>query len=406
MVNDPLESLAIFGATPAFNEQLHVGRPNIGDRAKLLARINKILDDRWLTNNGPFVQELERRIAETAGARHCIAMCNATVALEIVIRALELSGEVIVPSFTFVATAHALQWLEITPVFCDIDPKTHNLDPARVEQLVTPRTSGIIGVHLWGRACDVAAVTEIATSHELKLIFDAAHAFGCSHRGTMVGSFGDAEVFSFHATKFFNSFEGGAVVTNKDELAKKIRLMKNFGFAGYDDVVYVGTNGKMTEVSAAMGLAGLEALDEFIAINRRNYEQYRQALAGVAGVSLLTYDEREKCNYQYIVLEIDETVTGISRDQVMEILWAENALVRRYFYPGCHRMEPYRSLFPDAGLLLPETNRLTARVLVMPNGSAVNPEDIATLCGIIRTVVENGALVSGRLKQSAASRSA
>lgn len=222
----------------------------------------------------------------------------------------------------------------------------------------------------------------------------------------MVGSFGDAEVFSFHATKFFNSFEGGAVVTNKDELAKKIRLMKNFGFAGYDDVVYVGTNGKMTEVSAAMGLAGLEALDEFIAINRRNYEQYRQALAGVAGVSLLTYDEREKCNYQYIVLEIDETVTGISRDQVMEILWAENALVRRYFYPGCHRMEPYRSLFPDAGLLLPETNRLTARVLVMPNGSAVNPEDIATLCGIIRTVVENGALVSGRLKQSAASRSA
>jgi len=406
MVNDPLESLAIFGATPAFNEQLHVGRPNIGDRAKLLARINKILDDRWLTNNGPFVQELERRIAETAGARHCIAMCNATVALEIVIRALELSGEVIVPSFTFVATAHALQWLEITPVFCDIDPKTHNLDPARVEQLVTPRTSGIIGVHLWGRACDVAAVTEIATSHELKLIFDAAHAFGCSHRGTMVGSFGDAEVFSFHATKFFNSFEGGAVVTNKDELAKKIRLMKNFGFAGYDDVVYVGTNGKMTEVSAAMGLAGLEALDEFIAINRRNYEQYRQALAGVAGVSLLTYDEREKCNYQYIVLEIDETVTGISRDQVMEILWAENALVRRYFYPGCHRMEPYRSLFPDAGLLLPETNRLTARVLVMPNGSAVSPEDIATLCGIIRTVVENGALVSGRLKQSAASRSA
>ena len=406
MVNDPLESLAIFGATPAFNEQLHVGRPNIGDREKLLARINKILDDRWLTNNGPFVQELERRIAETAGARHCIAMCNATVALEIVIRALELSGEVIVPSFTFVATAHALQWLEITPVFCDIDPKTHNLDPARVEQLVTPRTSGIIGVHLWGRACDVAAVTEIATSHELKLIFDAAHAFGCSHRGTMVGSFGDAEVFSFHATKFFNSFEGGAVVTNKDELAKKIRLMKNFGFAGYDDVVYVGTNGKMTEVSAAMGLAGLEALDEFIAINRRNYEQYRQALAGVAGVSLLTYDEREKCNYQYIVLEIDETVTGISRDQVMEILWAENALVRRYFYPGCHRMEPYRSLFPDAGLLLPETNRLTARVLVMPNGSAVNPEDIATLCGIIRTVVENGALVSGRLKQSAASRSA
>lgn len=406
MGNDPLESLAIFGATPAFNEQLHVGRPNIGDREKLLARINKILDDRWLTNNGPYVQELERRIAETAGARHCIAMCNATVALEILIRALDLSGEVIVPSFTFVATAHALQWLEITPVFCDVDPKTHNLDPTRVEHAITPRTSGIIGVHLWGRACDVEALTEIAARHELKLVFDAAHAFGCSHQGTMIGSFGDAEVFSFHATKFFNSFEGGAVVTNNDELAKKIRLMKNFGFAGYDNVVYVGTNGKMTEVSAAMGLAGLEALDEFIAINRRNYEQYRRALAGVAGVSLLIYDESEKCNYQYIVLEIDERVTGISRDQVMEILWAENALVRRYFYPGCHRMEPYRSCFPDAGLLLPETNKLAARVLVLPTGSAVTPDDIARLCGIIRTVVENGALVSGQLRQRAASRSA
>jgi dTDP-4-amino-4,6-dideoxygalactose transaminase len=398
-VKDDLSHLAIFGSEPAFKTQLHVGRPNIGDRDRLLERINKILDNRWLTNNGPYVQEFEQRIADMIGVRHCVAMCNATVALEITIRAFELSGEVIVPSFTFVATAHALRWQEITPVFSDIDPKSHNLDPARVEQRITPRTSAIIGVHLWGRACNVEALTEIAHRRGLKLIFDAAQAFGCSHTGKMIGGFGDAEVFSFHATKFFNTFEGGAVVTNDDRLADRVRLMKNFGFAGYDNVVDIGTNGKMTEVSAAMGLNGLECLDEFIAANYRNYERYRRELEGIPGISLITYDEAEKHNYHYVVLEVDEDVTQVSRDQLLEILWAENVLVRRYFYPGCHRMEPYRSSFPHAGQMLPETEKLADRVLVLPTGTAVGPAEITKLCAIIKTVISNGALVRDRLKQ-------
>jgi dTDP-4-amino-4,6-dideoxygalactose transaminase len=398
-VKDDLSSLAIFGGPPSFSEKLHVGRPNIGDRERLLARIEDLLDRRWLSNHGPYVQEFEQRLADFAGVKHCIATCNATVALEIVIRALELKGEVIVPSFTFVATAHALQWQEITPVFCDIDPHTHHLDPNRIEQLITPRTTGIIGVHLWGRACNVAALAEIAKRRGLKLLFDAAHAFGCSHHRQMIGGFGEAEVFSFHATKFFNSFEGGAVVTNNDELAAKVRLMTNFGFAGYDDVVYIGTNGKMTEISAAMGLGGLESLDEFITVNQRNYRQYQRELAGLPGVSLLTYDESEQCNYQYIVLEIDESTTQISRDQLLEILWAENVLARRYFYPGCHRMEPYRSYFPQAGLLLPETEKVAARVLVLPTGTGVNLADVTKLCGIIKSVVGNGALARSLLAQ-------
>src|SRR5207302_10663010 len=191
--------LALFGGAPAFTEKLHVGRPNIGDRDRLLARFNDMLDRRWLTNDGPFVQEFERKICEHVGVRHCVAMCNATIALEIAIRALELSGEVIVPSFTFIATAHALSWQEITPVFCDIDPRTHNLDPARVEQMITPRTSGIIGVHVWGRACDIDALAEVARRHKLKLLFDAAHAFGCSYKGRLLGAFGECEVYRFHA---------------------------------------------------------------------------------------------------------------------------------------------------------------------------------------------------------------
>ena len=397
MNKSKIEQLAILGGPAAFKEKLHVGRPNIGDRSALMARINDLLDRRWLTNNGPFVHEFENKIAELTQVKHCIAMCNATVALEIAIRALELKGEVIIPSFTFIATAHALQWQEITPVFCDIDPQTHTMDPQRVEELITPRTTGIIGVHLWGRACKVDALSEIASRRNLKLLFDAAHAFACSHEGKMIGNFGEAEIFSFHATKFLNSFEGGAVLTNNDELAKKIRLMKNFGFVDYDEVTYIGTNGKMSEISAAMGLTGLESLNEFISANHENYIQYKNGLDDIPGIKLVVYDEHEKCNFQYIVLEIDELVAGISRDEIMQILRAENILARRYFYPGCHRMEPYRSYFPHAHLLLPETEKLARRVLSLPTGVAISAQDIMAVCQIIRFVVEH----SQAIKQSA-----
>ena len=389
MNKSKIEDLAIYGGSPAFKEKLHVGRPNIGDRKKLMARIDDLLDRRWLTNNGPFVSEFEDKIAQLTQTKHCIAMCNATVAMEIAIRALELKGEVIIPSFTFIATAHALQWQEITPVFCDIDPLTHTIDPQRVEELITPRTTGIIGVHVWGRACEVDALLEIAKRRNLRLLYDAAHAFACSHQGKMIGNFGDAEVFSFHATKFFNSFEGGAVLTNNDELAKKIRLMKNFGFVDYDYVTYIGTNGKMSEVSAAMGLTGLESLNEFISVNHQNYIQYRNDLHGIPGIKMITYDEKEKCNFQYIVLEIDELTTGVTRDEIIQILRAENVLARRYFYPGCHKMEPYRSHFPHAHLLLPQTEKLTTRVLSLPTGTAVSSQDIINICQIIRFIVDH-----------------
>jgi dTDP-4-amino-4,6-dideoxygalactose transaminase len=389
-----LKDLAVFGGNPVCNEKLHVGRPNLGDRQRLLERINDMLDRRWFSNNGPFVQEFEQRIAERLGVKHCIAMCNGTVALEIATRAIGLTGEVIIPSFTFIATAHALQWQEITPVFCDIDPQTHTLNPWRLEALITPRTTGIIGVHLWGQPCYVEALTEIAQKHNLKLLFDASHALGCSYRGCMIGNFGEAEIFSFHATKFLNTFEGGAVVTNNGDLAAKIRLMKNFGFAGYDNVVYIGTNGKMNEISAAMGLTGLESIDEFVAVNRLNYYQYWTNLADLPGLRLVSYNQIEHCNYQYIVLEVDEPTAKLSRNLLMKVLWAENILARRYFYPGCHRMEPYRSYFPHAGLLLPETEKVAQKVLVLPTGTAITTEDIQKICHVIRFSLEHGAEIT------------
>lgn len=384
---NPSTRLAIFGGKPRFAEPLHVGRPNIGNREALLNRLNAMLDRGWLTNNGPLVQEFEAQLATYLGVGHVICMCNATIALEIATRALGLSGEVIVPSFTFVATAHALQWQETTPVFCDVDPHTHNLDPARVEELITPRTTGIIGVHVWGRACDVEALQAIAGRHGLRLMFDAAHAFGCSSRGQMIGGFGEAEVFSFHATKFFNTFEGGAVATNNDELAARIRLMKNFGFAGYDNVIYVGTNGKMNEASAAMGLTGLESLGHFVDVNRRNYHAYREGLAGLPGITLIEYPTEEKLNYQYVVVEVDEAAAGLSRDRLVEVLHAENVLARRYFFPGCHEMEPYRSYFPHARLQLPETEKLVQRVMLLPTGTALGVNEITIVCDILRVAL-------------------
>jgi len=397
-----IEDLAIFGGNPSFSHSLHVGRPNIGNREKLMERINHILDSRWLTNDGVLVQEFEKKIAEIVGVKHCIAMCNATIALEIAIRALELKGEVIVPSMTFVATAHALQWQEITPVFCDIDPVTCNIDPRKIEQMITPRTTGIIGVHLWSRPCDIEEMEEIARRNNLKLVYDAAHAFGCSYKGEMIGNFGDAEVFSFHATKFLNSAEGGAVVTNNDNLAQKIRWMKNFGFEDVDLVVHIGTNGKMNEFSAAMGLTSLESLDEIIDVNRQNYHSYLDRLSDIPGVTLERFNEVEKCNFQYIILRIDEKISGLSRDLIKDVLWAENVLARRYFYPGCHRMEPYRSYFPHAGLMLPVTERLADQVLALPTGTAVGKKEINEIASIIQFLIENSELVNRKYQDLSA----
>jgi dTDP-4-amino-4,6-dideoxygalactose transaminase len=222
----------------------------------------------------------------------------------------------------------------------------------------------------------------------LKLLYDAAHAFGCTYQGRGIGGFGDAAVFSFHATKVFNTFEGGAIATNDDQLAARIRLVKRFGFADLDTVECLGTNAKMSEVSAAMGLTNLRSLDQFIEANRRNHGLYREELRSVPGLSAIQYDDRnERCNYQYAVLEVDSARCGLSRDQLLRVLQAENIMARRYFWPGCHRMQPYRSLFPEATRRLAHTERLAERVLVLPTGTAVSEQDVATISDVLRAAV-------------------
>jgi dTDP-4-amino-4,6-dideoxygalactose transaminase len=350
-----------------------------------------MLDRRWLSNDGPYLKEFETALRSRLQVRHCVAVVNATTGLEIAIRAAGLRGEVIVPSFTFIATPHALLWQGLTPVFCDVDPRTHNLAPERVEALISPSVAGIVGVHAWGRPCAVDDLTTLASCHGLTLLFDAAHALDCSHRGRMIGGLGRAEVLSFHATKFVNSFEGGAIVTDDDDLAERARLMRNFGFTDYDEVSALGTNGKMSEAAAVMGLTSLESADEFVAVNRRNYLAYRDRLTLIPGLTLVAYDESERNNYQYVVIEVDRGRTGLSRDLLQTVLWAENIVARRYFFPGCHRMEPYRSMPAYRDLVLPATEDLSARVLCLPTGTAVDLDAVQIICDVIAFAVHHGA---------------
>jgi dTDP-4-amino-4,6-dideoxygalactose transaminase len=270
-------------------------------------------------------------------------------------------------------------------VFCDVDPQTHNIDPDCVERLIGPRTTGVVGVHLWGNPCDTDRLSGIAARYNLQLFYDAAHALGCSHRGQMIGNFGRAEVFSFHATKFINSGEGGAIVTNDDLLAAKLRRLRSFGIVG-EEVVDVGTNAKMNEFSAAMGLTSLESCEQFIQRNHDNLSAYERALDGIPGLTLCIPLGAEQHNRQYVVVDVDAQRAGVTRDELYAAVHRENVIAKRYFYPGCHRMEPYRRQHDSRRSPLPHTEDLCDRLLQLPTGTAVGQREITAIGGILRSL--------------------
>lgn len=358
-----------------------VGTPNIGDPAAFQARVGAALERGYLSNGGPFCQEFESRLAEALGVGHCIAVCNATVGLEIAAVALEITGEVILPSFTFVATAHAMRWVGLTPVFCEIDPVTHNIDPARLPELITERTSAILGVHCWGRPCDTEAIGRIADDNGLKVFYDASHAIFCTHGGRPIGGFGELEVFSFHATKFLNTFEGGAITTNNAELAERLRCLRNFGLKTPEHSIGAGTNGKMSEVSAAMGLTNMEAAEGFFEANLRNHELYRSELSECEDVRVIGYPDAERNNRQYVIAEVRD------RDRVWNRLRESGIGTRRYFHPGVHQMEPYAGSPVHVRVPLPETEALCSRVLALPTGIRVTGDQVREVCRSIREIL-------------------
>jgi dTDP-4-amino-4,6-dideoxygalactose transaminase len=373
--------------------ELHVGRPNIHDEEEFIRHARLILQSRWLTNDGQYVRSLEAALAERFGVRNAVLMANGTIGLILALKGLlgDAQGEVIVPAFTFVATAQAASWLGLKPVFADVLPGTHCLDPEDVARRIGPDTRAIIGVHLWGGVCETDPLAALAERHGLALIYDAAHAFGCSTDGRAIGNFGHAEVFSFHATKVFNTFEGGCVTTNDDALAGELRLMRNFGFSGYDSVARLGMNGKMSEICAAMGLVNLKGVDGFIADNHERYRTYSDLLDGIPGLSLLRFPEAIVSNYQYVVLEVDEAQAGLSRDALVAALQAEGVLARRYFAPGVNHMAPYGSPSDPPDPTMPVCERLVRTVAVLPTGSSTTEADVHRVVGLIRGAVESAA---------------
>jgi len=377
-----MKKLAIFGGKPAFDTPRHVGRPNLADKDKIMQALGSVISSRWLTNNGPRVQKFEEQICHELAVDQCVAVANGTLGLEIAARALMPTlGEVIMPSFTFVATAHALAWQGYTPIFADIDPYTHVLDLKSIESKITMRTVGILGVHLWGTPCIPDELYKLARLHNLKLIFDAAHAFMCGPEGDFIGHYGDCEVFSFHATKFVNAVEGGAITTSNTFLARRLRRMRNFGFAGdgTHGVEALGLNAKMSELHAAVGLANIEASQSFIEWNYNNYAGY---MVGLDHSDIRLYPLCAQGNFQYIVIEL---LGELSADVLASVLKAENVLARRYFSPPCHLMAPYKK----DGQTLPATELVASRTLVLPTGLAMTQGEVAKVCEIVRYCVDH-----------------
>ena len=350
----------------------HVGRPNIPDKEKVLEKFSQVLDNQWLTNMGPLSLDLEERIAKMLGVKHCICVCNATIGLELLQRALDLKGEVIIPSFTFIATAHSLRWQRIDPVFCDVRLEDHLIDVDQIEALVTPHTTAIMAVPIWGQPCDYTGLQSIADKHGLKLIFDSAHAFGCKSGDRCLGGFGDAEVFSFHATKVFSTGEGGAITTNSDKLADKLRLMRNFGFQKKDKVIKIGTNAKLSEFAAAYGLVHLYDLNSIIYHNKLIHQAYLKEFSKFDEISFLDYNFDGMSNYQYVVAKVSANI----RDSLVKYFHKEGILLRRYFYPGCHRMEPYKSSEKYDLINLQNTEQISSEILIFPTGKQLTKKDI------------------------------
>ena len=346
------------------NSPVFVTQPYLPPLEEFMPYLEKIWGNKILTNNGPFHQELEAALCDYLGVKHLSLFTNATLALITALQALRITGEVITTPYSFVATAHSLMWNNIKPVFADVDPQTCNLDPAQIEAMITPETTAIMPVHCYGRPCDVEKIQEIADTYGLKVIYDAAHAFGVRHKGQSVLQHGDMSILSFHATKVFNTFEGGAIICQDERTKQRIDYLKNFGFANETTVIATGINGKMSEFNAALGLLQLKHIDRALERRRQIDRYYREQLRKIAGLVPMT-PEGDHLNQSYFPIMVTPDYP-LSRDQLYEHLKRHNIHGRRYFYPLISDFPMYRHLPSAQGAQLPNARQLSDRVICLP----------------------------------------
>lgn len=361
-----------------------VTQPALPPLDEFIPYLEKIWDNKWLTNNGPFHQQFEKELADYLGVKYISVFSNGTLALITALQALRITGEVITTPFSFVATTHSLWWNNIKPVFVDIEDKYFNIDPAKIEAAITPKTTAIMPVHVYGNPCNVEEIQRIADIYGLKVIYDAAHAFGVKYKHQSVLNWGDLSIMSFHATKVFNTIEGGAIVCQDEKTKRRIDLLKNFGFVDEVTVVEPGINAKLNEVQAAYGSLQLKYVDSYIDKRRKIVEYYNKRLEGVNGIHTISEMEDVEHAYPYYPILIDTVEYGMSRDELYFKLKENNILGRRYFYPLISEFPTYKGL-PSAGVEnLPIASRIAKEVICLPIYADLNFEDIDKIVAIIK----------------------
>lgn len=362
---------------------INVTQPSLPTLEEFIPYLQEIWDSKWLTNQGKFHQQFEKELAEFLGVKYISLFTNGTLALVTALQVLRITGEVITTPYSFVATTHALHWNGITPVFCDIEPDTMNLNPEKIEAAITPKTTALLPVHVYGNPCNVGKIQEIGDIYGLKIIYDAAHAFGVQIKGNSILNFGDLSVLSFHATKVFTTFEGGAIICHDEKMKERIDYLKNFGFAGETTVIAPGINAKMNEFQAALGILQLKYFDECINKRKKITEIYREELKNIKGTRFLKDIDSIKHNYAYFPIFIDEKEYGMKRDELYEKLKEHNIYGRRYFYPLISQFPAYRGL--DSAKLgnLPIAEKITRDVICLPIYPDLSNENIIKIKDII-----------------------
>lgn len=365
------------------SKKIYVTRSSMPKLEDYIEEIRPIFESHHMTNMGPVYKKFQKQLINYLEVPELSLFVNGHMALEMAIQALglrEKGGEVITTPFTFVSTTHAITRNGLKPVFCDIKPDDYTIDPEKIEALITDKTVAIIPVHVYGNICDVEAIDQIAKKHNLIVIYDAAHAFGIKYKGVGIGNFGDASMFSFHATKVFNTIEGGAVAFKDKKYAQKLHELKNFGISGQDDVLGIGGNAKLDEFRAAMGICNLRRIDECIKKRKAVVEAYNSYFKGVLGLTIQTPNENVRPNYAYYPLYIDKEVFGKSRDDVFNTLKEYNIYARKYFYPAINEMTCYKDIFP---LNTPIAHDVSINILTLPLYEGLEEKDIDKVCNLI-----------------------
>ncbi|MDR1170935.1 MAG: DegT/DnrJ/EryC1/StrS family aminotransferase [Bacteroidales bacterium] len=365
-------------------QDITVSSPLLPDLKDFVPYLEDIWKSKWLTNNGEYHERLEKALCEYLGVEHLNLFSNGTLALIVALQALKISGEVITTPYSFVATTHSLWWNNIKPVFVDIEPETFNIDPDRIEAAITPATTAIMPVHVYGNPCRVDKIQTIADTYGLRVIYDAAHAFGVCRDGVSVLNYGDLSILSFHATKVYSTIEGGAIICHDRKMKHRIDFLKNFGFAGETTVVAPGINAKLNEVQAAFGLLSLKVVDEAIARRKEMAAAYREGLENVHGIHFLPEVEGLQQNYGYFPILVDDAKYGMRRDELYELMKSHQIMGRRYFYPLISDFPTYRGLPSATRENLPVATRVASQVICLPMHHNLTEEDVKEIVQIIK----------------------